>query len=103
VVADEVRNLAARSAEAAQRASEFIQRSQEAVSQGSELVSRVTTALTSVDQESRKSDEFIRSIAAGTAEQAGAISAVTKAVSELASKAIQSNGRTNRDLVQPSR
>jgi PAS domain S-box-containing protein len=95
VVAEEVRNLASRSADAAKRASQLIERSNEAVTRGNTLVHRVTSALSAADGEAQSVDEVIQQIAGASSDQAQGISAVTEAITNLGRIASQSAERSD--------
>jgi len=92
VVADEVRNLAGRAGEAAKQTSELIERSTAAVRQGVDLAAQVAQSLTGIDGEAQQVDGIVEQIARASSEQSQAISALTKAISDLGSTTLKSAG-----------
>jgi methyl-accepting chemotaxis protein len=92
VVADEVRNLAGRAGEAAKQTSDLIERSTTAVRQGVDLASQVAQSLTGIDGDAQKVDGIVEQIARASSEQSDAISALTKAISDLGSTTLKSAG-----------
>jgi methyl-accepting chemotaxis protein len=90
VVAEEVRNLAMRSAEAAKNTAELIEGTVKKVSAGTELVGRTNEAFAKVADSSSKVGELVGEIAAASNEQAQGIGQVNTAVSEM-DKVTQSN------------
>ncbi len=83
VVANEVRNLALRAAEAAKNTSGLIEGTVKKVKEGSELVERTNTAFSEVSKSAAKVDGLVAEIAAASGEQAQGIVQVNKAVSEM--------------------
>jgi PAS domain S-box-containing protein len=103
VVADEVRNLAGRAGEAAKQTSELIERSIAAVHQGVDLAAKVGQSLSGIDGKAQQVDGIIEQIARASFEQSQAISAVTRAISDLGATALTSAGGSRAaDLVQIS-
>jgi methyl-accepting chemotaxis protein len=90
VVAEEVRNLAMRSAEAAKNTAELIEGTVNKVSDGTELVSRTNEAFSEVAESSSKVGQLVSEIAAASNEQAQGIEQVNTAVTEM-DKVTQSN------------
>jgi len=90
VVAEEVRNLALRSADAAKNTAELIEGTVKKVKHGSELVNTTADAFTEVATSSAKVAELISEIAAASNEQAQGIEQVNIAVTEM-DKVTQSN------------
>ena len=90
VVAEEVRNLAMRSADAAKNTSELIEGTVKKTKDGSELVSRTNEAFSEVSTSSSKVGELVAEIAAASNEQAQGIGQVNIAVTEM-DKVTQSN------------
>jgi methyl-accepting chemotaxis protein len=90
VVAEEVRNLAMRSAEAAKNTAELIEGTVKKVNQGTELVSRTNEAFAKVAGSSSKVGELVSEISVASNEQAQGIGQVNMAVSEM-DKVTQSN------------
>lgn len=85
VVAEEVRNLALRSAESAKTTAVLIESTVKKVKTGSELVSKTSDAFTQVAESSSKIAELVGEISAASSEQAQGIEEVNKAISELES------------------
>ena len=83
VVANEVRNLAMRAAEAAKNTSALIEGTVKKVKEGSELVGRTNAAFSEVSKSAAKVDDLVAEIAAASGEQAQGIGQVNKAVSEM--------------------
>jgi len=90
VVAEEVRNLALRSADAAKSTAELIEGTVKKVKQGSELVNTTSDAFSEVATSSAKVAELVSEIAAASGEQAQGIEQVNIAVTEM-DKVTQSN------------
>jgi methyl-accepting chemotaxis protein len=83
VVAEEVRNLAMRSADAAKSTSELIEGTVKKIKGGSDLVSRTNEAFSEVSVSSSKVGELVGEIAAASNEQAQGIGQVNIAVTEM--------------------
>ncbi|MBF0303257.1 MAG: methyl-accepting chemotaxis protein [Desulfamplus sp.] len=90
VVAEEVRNLAMRSAEAAKNTANLIEGTVTKVRDGSALVKKTSEAFTQVAASSNKVGELVGEIAAASREQSTGIEQVNIAVSEM-DKVIQQN------------
>jgi methyl-accepting chemotaxis protein len=90
VVAEEVRNLALRSADAAKNTAELIEGTVKKVKHGSELVNTTGDAFTEVASSSAKVGELVAEISAASNEQAQGIEQVNIAVTEM-DKVTQSN------------
>jgi methyl-accepting chemotaxis protein len=90
VVAEEVRNLAIRAAEAAKNTSGLIEDTIKKIKGGSDLVAQTNVDFSLVAEAARKSAELMSEIAAASAEQAQGIGQVTKAVHEM-DKVVQRN------------
>ncbi len=90
VVAEEVRNLAIRAAEAAKNTSGLIEDTIKKIKGGSDLVAQTNADFSLVAESARKSAELMSEIAAASAEQAQGIGQVTKAVHEM-DKVVQRN------------
>lgn len=90
VVAEEVRNLAMRSAEAAKNTANLIEGTVTKVRDGSTLVKKTNEAFTQVASSSAKVGELVGEIAAASKEQSSGIEQVNIAVSEM-DKVIQQN------------
>ena len=90
VVAEEVRNLAMRSADAAKNTSELIEGTVKKTKDGSELVSRTNEAFSEVSTSSSKVGELVAEIAAASNEQAQGINQINIAMTEM-DKVVQQN------------
>jgi len=82
-VADEVRNLAMRAAEAAKNTANLIEGTVTKVKSGSELVDKTGEAFMRVTQSSNKVKELVAEIAAASSEQSQGVDQINKAVSEM--------------------
>jgi methyl-accepting chemotaxis protein len=83
VVANEVRNLAMRAAEAAKNTSVLIEGTVKKVREGSELVERTGGAFSEVSKSAAKVAGLVAEIAAASSEQAQGIDQINKAVTEM--------------------
>ena len=83
VVAEEVRNLALRSADAAKNTAELIKGTVKKIKDGSELVARTNDAFSKVAESSSRVGELVGEIAAASDEQAQGIEQINKAVDEM--------------------
>jgi methyl-accepting chemotaxis protein len=83
VVANEVRNLAMRAAEAAKNTSALIEGTVKKVKEGSELVERTNGAFAEVSKSAAKVADLVSEIAAASSEQAQGIDQINKAVTEM--------------------
>jgi len=83
VVAEEVRNLALRSAEAAKSTSGLIQGTLNQVEQGDDLVSKTYEAFEKVAESSSKVGSLLKEIDAASKEQSGEIDQINTAVTEM--------------------
>ena len=83
VVAEEVRNLALRSADAAKNTAVLIEGTVKKVKGGSELAARTNDAFTKVAESSSKVGELVAEIAAASNEQAQGIDQTNTAVAEM--------------------
>lgn len=83
VVAEEVRNLAMRSAEAAKDTAELIESTVKRVAEGTKLVDRTGKAFSKVAESTGKTGELVAEIASASQEQAQGIEQITKAAAEM--------------------
>ena len=90
MVADEVRSLAMRAAEAAKNTASLIEGTVKQVQDGMDLVERTNEAFSEVTRSSVRVGELVGEIAAASQEQAQGIEQVNRAVSEM-DKVIQRN------------
>jgi len=92
VVAEEVRRLAARSAESARDSARLIEETRERVRQGTELCERIGAMLDEIQTESGKVDELVLKVTDASREQAAGIQEITAAVTHL-DNLVQDNAR----------
>jgi len=90
VVAEEVRNLAMRSADAAKNTAELIEGTVKKVNNGSELVIKTNDIFSKMSQSASKVGELVGEIAAASSEQAQGIEQVNTGVAEM-DKVVQAN------------
>jgi X-X-X-Leu-X-X-Gly heptad repeat protein len=83
VVADQVRTLAGRAAEAAKNTADLIEDTVKRVHDGSKLVARTSSAFNEVSDSAAKATELVGDIAAATSQQADGISQLNTAISEI--------------------
>ena len=101
VVAEEVRNLALRSAESAKNTAELIDGTVKKVKGGTELVSRTNAAFSKVAESSSKVGELVAEISAASNEQAQGIEQTNTAVAEM-DKVTQQNAATAEESASAS-
>lgn len=101
VVAEEVRNLAMRSAEAARNTATLIEDTVRKVQEGTGLVSETANEFHEVAASVEKSGELVAEISAGSSEQAQGIEQITKAVGEM-DKVIQVNASHSEESASAS-
>ncbi len=97
VVANEVRSLAMRAAEAARNTSDLISGTAQHVNEGAGLVSTTGKAFSEVGSTMGKTAELVAAIAAASKEQAVGIEQINKAVAEM-DKATQNYAATSEEL-----
>ncbi len=90
VVAEEVRNLAMRTAEAAKNTEELIKGTVKKVSDGADVVTRTNNAFMQMTDSSTKIRELVGEITTASGEQAQGIEQINKAVAQM-DKVIQQN------------
>ncbi len=90
MVADEVRSLAMRSADAARNTAELIQGTLGKVKDGTDLVTRTNTDFAEVAASVQKGGDLVGEISASSREQAQGIEQVNRAVNEM-DKVVQQN------------
>ena len=101
VVADEVRNLAAKSDEAAKATKELISSSIASVKNGDEIVKRVAESLESTTQAAGQSMQEIELIAKAVEEEAKSIAQVTEGIDQI-SAVVQTNSATSEESAAAS-
>ena len=94
VVAEEVRNLAAKSAAAAAETAEMIEESIQRVHSGSEMASLTAKSLAEISEVVSKSEAIVHGIADASDYQATAIEQIDQAVEQV-SQVVQSNSATS--------
>jgi methyl-accepting chemotaxis protein len=97
VVANEVRSLAMRAAEAARTTSDLISGTAKTVTQGSDVLSKTNRAFSDLGSTLEKTAERVAAIAAASKEQAVGIEEINKAVAEM-DKTTQSYAGTAEEL-----
>lgn len=93
VVADEVRNLAAKSAEAAKQTAELIQHSVSAVEEGTQITKKTAQILKDIDETTGLISNIVNKINSATAEQASSIEEVRLGLEQV-SAVVQTNAAT---------
>lgn len=93
VVAEEVRSLAARSAEAAKNTAALIENTIEAVDDGTNMVFTVEHSLTTVAEKEEKVLSLVGEIATASNEQAVAVTQITQGIEQISS-VVQNNSAT---------
>ncbi len=93
VVADEVRNLASRSAQAARDTTQLIQTTIERVRNGSDIAKELDSSFTEIEEGSNSVARLIGEITSATNEQAQGVDQVNTAVAQM-DKVTQSNAAT---------
>lgn len=93
VVAEEVRNLAAKSSEAAKQTAGLIEQSSAAVSQGEELASETARLLEDVSEKAKLAGQSIKQAEAASARQSEAINQITQGLMQV-STVVQTNAAT---------
>jgi len=93
VVAEEVRNLASKSSEAAKQTGLLIDQSSNKVSEGIQATEKTAKILQDAVGQVARIDEITRMIEAASSEQAGAIEQITQGISQVSS-VVQTNAAT---------
>lgn len=93
VVAEEVRNLAQRSTQAAKDTTNIIESNISLSDEGSNIAQKVYGSISEIDMQAKKVSELIDEIAAATNEQSQGIEQIHKAISQMES-VLQSNAQT---------
>ncbi|WP_077613488.1 methyl-accepting chemotaxis protein [Clostridium sp. Marseille-P2415] len=93
VVADEVRNLAAKSAEAAKQTAELIQHSVNAVQEGTQITRKTAQILQDIDETTGQINDIVNKINDATSEQASSIEQIRSGLEQV-SAVIQTNAAT---------
>jgi len=100
-VADEVRNLAMRAAEAAKNTANLIEGTVKKVQDGSDLVAATSDAFTEVVTYTGKVGGLVGELAAASQEQAQGIDQINKAVAEM-DKVVQQNASSSEETAAAS-
>ena len=101
VVAEEVRNLASRSASAAKETSELIISSLQSVEEGSEIVKRVNDSLNAVADSSQRNATKIAEVQTVLVKQSEAMGHITDSIAHM-SQVIQQNSATAEEFASTS-
>lgn len=92
-VAEEVRNLAARSADAANETTEFIEATVKKVDMGTKIANETAASLLSIVESSARVAELVEEISEASNQQAGGISQINIGIDQV-SQVIQTNSAT---------
>lgn len=101
VVAEEVRSLAAKSAEAAKETAELIQDSIDQVNSGSKIVDDTAMAMEEISKVVQESEVIINGIAESSNYQATAVSQIEQAITQV-SQVVQTNSATSEECAAAS-
>lgn len=101
VVAEEVRSLAAKSAEAAKETSALIEDSIEKVNSGSKIVDETAKAMEEITKVVQESEVIINGIAESSNYQATAVAQIEQAISQV-SQVVQTNSATSEECAAAS-
>ena len=96
VVADEVRNLAKRSADAARNTSHLINHSQESSIKGSEVATEVTSNLTHIEKSINCINNLVLEISTASSEQAEGIEQLSSVMSDM-DRIVQNNASSSEE------
>ncbi len=102
VVANEVRNLAGKSAEASQSTAALIEKSVHAVDKGTEIARAAAASLEQIVSMSKTNATLIQAISDASAEQAGAVSHVSQGLEQISS-VVQTNSSMAEENAASSR
>lgn len=101
VVAEEVRNLAQRSAQAAKDTAVIIESNIHLSEQGVEVSKNVNVSLIEIDTQAQKVSELLDEVAAASQEQAQGLAQINKAISQM-EQVVQSNASTAEESASAS-
>ncbi|HEX3038259.1 MAG TPA: methyl-accepting chemotaxis protein [Oscillospiraceae bacterium] len=101
VVADEVRNLASKSAEAAKNTTALIESTMQAVENGTKIADETTASLNAIIEGSKKTTDLIGEIATASNEQANSINQIMLGVDQI-SAVVQTNSATSEESAATS-
>lgn len=101
VVAEEVRSLAAKSAEAASETSSLIEDSIEKVNSGSKIVDATAQAMEEISKTVQETEDIINGIAESSNYQATAVAQIEQAISQV-SQVVQTNSATSEECAAAS-
>lgn len=102
VVVNEVRNLAAKSAQAAKQSSALIENSIAQVNRGMKAVNSTAASFEKIKSSSEQSTELIREISEATNDEADSVSQVTASISQI-SEVVQTNSAASEEYAAASR
>jgi Methyl-accepting chemotaxis protein len=101
VVADEVRNLAGKSAQAAKNTTALIQSSVASVAKGREIADATAQSLSSIIESAKKAADLIGEISAASNEQAASIRQISAGIDQI-SAVVQTNSATSEESAATS-
>ena len=101
VVAEEVRNLAQRSAQAAKDTAEIIESNIHLSEQGVAVSKNVNTSLTEINEQAQKVSDLLDEVSAASQEQAQGLAQINKAISQM-EQVVQSNASTAEESASAS-
>jgi methyl-accepting chemotaxis protein len=101
VVANEVRNLAMRAAEAAKNTSVLIEGIVRKIKEGSDIVEKTNGEFVEMSRSAGKSAELVGEISAASNEQAQGVSQISKAITDM-DKVVQQNAATAEESASAS-
>lgn len=101
VVAEEIRNLAARSAEASKNTASLIEKSVRSVNHGADIAEAAAQALELVAEEAEKTTETVDEISKASKEQSHSINGITDTINQITS-VVQTNSATAEECAAAS-